>query len=68
MPHGRALCFFAFLFLFAALGVCQAAESPRPQEWAEAVSLPDSENFFRVSKDLYRSAQPSKKGMRAYEQ
>jgi protein tyrosine phosphatase (PTP) superfamily phosphohydrolase (DUF442 family) len=35
--------------------------------WAAPVQLADSDNFFRVTEHLYRSAQPSAKGMRAYE-
>lgn len=35
--------------------------------WAAPVPLAGSDNFFQVTKHLYRSAQPSKSGMRAYE-
>lgn len=39
----------------------------RQSAWAQPVDLAGSENFFRVTPDLYRSAQPSKAGMHAYE-
>lgn len=35
----------------------------RPPEWAEPLKLVGVPNLHRVSEDLYRSAQPTKKGM-----
>ena len=45
-----------------------AAREPRPETWAQPVELKHSRNFFRVSGDVYRSAQPDEDGMRACEQ
>lgn len=39
-----------------------------PKVWAAKVDLPGSDNFHKVSKDLYRAAQPTQKAMRAYEE
>ena len=52
------------LLLFTA-GLSTAAD--RPAEWAQPVQLEHSDNFFRVTPDLYRAAQPDKKAMKAYE-
>jgi protein tyrosine/serine phosphatase len=52
------------LLLLIALPV-SAAE--RPAAWAEPLNIPETENFFRVTKDLYRSGQPPKEAMKAYE-
>ena len=56
----------AFFLLVFTASFTSAAE-PRPANWAQPVMLEHSDNFFKVNDDLYRSAQPSKKGMRAYE-
>lgn len=44
-----------------------ADEEKRPPRWAEPVTLPEAENFYRVTPNLYRSAQPSVKAFREYE-
>lgn len=35
----------------------------RPADWAEPIKLVGAPNLHKVSEDLYRSAQPTKKGM-----
>lgn len=40
------------------------AVAPRPDHWAQPVEIAGAPNFFRVSKDLYRGAQPTEAGMR----
>ena len=53
--------------------ICSCAKSPslslaeRPKSWAEPVEMEGVPNLHRVSKELYRSAQPSKIGMRELE-
>lgn len=70
---GPALLFAALIFLAATPEALardtrpDARPNTRPGAWAQPVELKDSENFFRITPDLYRSAQPNKKGMRAYE-
>jgi protein tyrosine/serine phosphatase len=55
-----------FLLLFAlGCAVCQAGE--RPAEWGQPVALAGSDNFHKVTDELYRAAQPDKEAMRAYE-
>ncbi len=39
----------------------------RPDYWAQPVAVGGAPNLYRVSEDLYRSAQPSADGMRALE-
>lgn len=47
--------------------LARAESADRNPAWAQPVELADSDNFYRVTDDLYRSAQPSAAGMRAYE-
>lgn len=56
------LCLLVFALANPA---AQAAE--RPAQWAQPVQLQGSDNFYKVSDELYRAAQPSKDDMRAYE-
>ena len=45
---------------------CSTAPSPprvRPAQWAEPVIGAEVANWYRVSPDLHRCAQPSQKGM-----
>lgn len=61
---------YAFL---VAIGICvllptdvSAQHSTyRPAEWAQPIGLAGVPNLYRVSDDLYRSAQPSTVGMRS---
>ena len=39
--------------------------SPRPENWAQPVEVAGVGNLFKVSDDLYRSAQPKPEGMRS---
>ena len=43
------------------------APAAAPHEWAQVLSKPGLKNFYRVSDDLYRGAQPHKEGMRQLE-
>jgi len=40
--------------------------STRPAKWAKPIIHPDLKNGFQVSKNLYRSAQPTSKGFKAW--
>ena len=42
-----------------------AARAERPASWAVKIDKPGLPNFYRVSTNLYRGAQPSKEGMAA---
>jgi protein tyrosine/serine phosphatase len=49
-------------------GLCGASESPtnrvaRPAQWAQPVTVAGVPNLYRVSSNLFRSAQPSAEGM-----
>lgn len=41
--------------------------TPRKPQWAMPIEIPYSKNFFKVSAELYRSAQPTAEAFRAYE-
>ena len=41
-----------------------AVELNRPSEWAVPIQLPGVSNFYKINETLYRSAQPSKRGMK----
>ena len=42
----------------------EIAAGPRPERWAKPMDLSGAPNFFKVSDDLYRGAQPEKEGFR----
>lgn len=56
---------------FCSLLKCKQTETKTKQEtqkkWAQALELPGVSNFYKVSDDLYRGAQPSNEGMRQLE-
>ena len=55
--------FVAIIFLFlTALAAC-AQSTNRPAKWARPVSLPGIHNFYQVTTNLYRGAQPTAEGM-----
>ena len=43
-----------------------SAAPTRPAKWAKPIVHPDLKNSFQVSKNLYRSAQPTSKGFKAW--
>lgn len=60
----------ALLTLCVLLGACAPAAKPplvRPDTWAQPVDSKAVDNWYRVSADLYRCAQPSASQMRALE-
>ncbi len=68
MFYGRPLKRrFIFIFCLVLGGVLLVFAGATGRTWAAPVPLADSDNFFQVAKHLYRSAQPSAEGMRAYE-
>ncbi len=74
MFRGRPLKLgFIFIFCLALSGAVLVSTradvfaGATGRTWAVPVQLADSDNFFRVTKHLYRSAQPSADGMQAYE-
>ena len=66
----RKITLLLMACLTALLSSCNSLpdENPRPQHWATSVSAKHLENFYRVTDDIYRSAQPSKEGMRELEE
>lgn len=52
-----------FLFLLISISVGVGAQEERPAEWARPIALEGVPNLYKVSDGLYRSAQPSAKGM-----
>ena len=50
----------------AATGFCQDLEEQyRPESWAQPLQVEGVRNLFKVSDDLYRSAQPKAEGMKS---
>lgn len=62
---GLGAVFAVFFLLIALCATAYAAE--RPKEWAEPLNVPHTENFFKVTPDLYRAGQPTSDAMKAYE-
>jgi len=60
---GRRLS-VAFLILLFALVASTGQANDRPSVWAQAIELEGVPNLYRVSADLFRSAQPSAQGMK----
>jgi len=56
------------LLLIAVLTLACSPVRPRPDNWAQPVSLAGVPNLFKVSDDLYRSAQPDSQGMKNLKQ
>lgn len=56
------------LTLIGAAAASQAIEAAdRNPHWARPLQLPGAENFYEVTPDLYRAAQPTWEAMRSYE-
>jgi protein tyrosine/serine phosphatase len=53
-------------FFLASSPACQN-KAPRPENWAKPIKLPGVPNFYQVSDQLYRSAQPAAKGFKELE-
>jgi protein tyrosine/serine phosphatase len=47
--------------------VAMAGESNRPSQWAEPIQLQGVSNLHKINDGLYRSAQPTKEGMKNLE-
>ena len=58
----------AGLLLIAVITLTCSPGRPRPDNWAQPVSLAGVPNLFKVSDDLYRSAQPDSQGMKNLKQ
>lgn len=56
------------LLLMAGLAIADEPAVDRPEAWAVPVALEGVPNLHKVSEDLYRSAQPSRQGMRRLKQ
>jgi protein tyrosine/serine phosphatase len=53
-----AVCLIVFTHI-----VASAAETARPESWAQPITLEGVPNLHKVSDNLYRSAQPTAQGM-----
>ncbi len=60
---------FAVLFIFPGIASSRdkPTDSPRPSDWAKPIDLTGVPNLHKVSKGLYRSAQPTAQGMKNLE-
>jgi Protein tyrosine/serine phosphatase len=55
------------LLLITAASPARAEDKPRDSRWAQPVALPQADNFYRVTPNLYRAAQPDAQAFREYE-
>lgn len=56
---------FLFLLIIFVVGSPALADIPnRPSEWAVPIHLPRVPNLHKISDNLYRSAQPTRQGMK----
>ncbi len=44
----------------------RVGDAPRPERWATPIAVPGAANAHRITATLYRSAQPTREGMRAF--
>ncbi|MDO9067111.1 MAG: tyrosine-protein phosphatase, partial [Deltaproteobacteria bacterium] len=58
----------AGLLLIAVIALACSPVLPRPDSWAQPLSLPGAPNLFKISDDLYRSAQLDTTGMKNIKQ
>jgi uncharacterized protein (TIGR01244 family) len=67
-PQSLPFRVFSFLFLFLLCLFQAQAAVGRNAEWAVPIASPSVPNLFRVTPDIYRSAQPEAADMKALEQ
>lgn len=58
-------CTVLLVCLLVGMPGALARENSRPAEWATPVKLANTSNLYQVSPDVFRAAQPGKKGMKA---
>jgi len=64
----RTIAIIAACFVLANLAVASELAINRPTSWAQPVKLDGVPNLHKVSDNLYRSAQPTAKGMKNLKQ
>ena len=64
----RTIAIIVACFVLANLAVASELASNRPTSWAQPVKLDGVPNLHKVSDNLYRSAQPTAKGMKNLKQ
>jgi protein tyrosine/serine phosphatase len=57
----------AFFLALLACGAAYCEVLPRDPDWAGAVEVPGVPNLYRVTEDIYRSAQPTEAGFKNLE-
>lgn len=68
IPNRIRILIFACSIVVADAGVCLAGKTnemtTRPAHWAEKLDRPGLSNFYEVTTNLYRGAQPTAQGMK----
>jgi protein tyrosine phosphatase (PTP) superfamily phosphohydrolase (DUF442 family) len=65
MKLNRSLIFVAACLAVVLSGFAAATNRPvRPANWAQPLAVPGISNFFQVTTNLYRGAQPTAEGMK----
>jgi protein tyrosine/serine phosphatase len=67
IEHAALLASGLVLFATCVLASKGSGQKQRDPRWASAIELRGVKNFFRVSDDLYRGAQPTEEGFRGLE-
>lgn len=64
---GLNLLYMIMLLGLLTSPVIAQTATQRPESWAKSVTLEHAENFYQVTEELYRAAQPTAAAMRTYE-
>ena len=62
------LTVFVFIILFSGQQQAQDKSTSRPEKWAKKVQSEYLDNWYKISDDVYRSEQPSKKAFKKLEE
>ncbi|MBU4036170.1 MAG: dual specificity protein phosphatase family protein, partial [Proteobacteria bacterium] len=63
-----AIAIIAAIFILASFAIADESGFIRPASWAQPVMTDGVPNLYKVSNDLYRSAQPTEQGMKNLKQ
>jgi protein tyrosine/serine phosphatase len=65
IPRAMMKKIFPFLLIIVVAGLPALADVPnRPPKWAVPIQLPGVPNLHKINDNLYRSAEPTKQGMK----
>ena len=68
MNKNKHAAIFVLFVLLASAWTCVSAAEERDPKWAQPVTAVGVPNFYRITPNIYRSAQPSAEGMRSLDE